>query len=47
MPPEVFLELELNEKVDIWALGILLFEMVSGEVPFKGHTKEQILESMK
>lgn len=47
MPPEVFLELELNEKVDIWALGILLFEMVSGEVPFKGLTKEQILESMK
>lgn len=34
-------------KMDIWSLGILLFEMIHGSVPFKGKTKQELLTSMK
>lgn len=43
----MLLGLEQNEKVDVWALGILLFEMVCGEAPFKGSTKEELHACMK
>ncbi len=36
MPPEVLLGEPGNERSDIWALGVTLFEMSTGELPFKG-----------
>eukprot|EP00435_Cladocopium_sp_Y103_P010025 s3296_g2.t1 len=38
MPPEL-LHLEerrLSKKADIWAIGMLLYEIVAGEIPYKG-----------
>ena len=35
--PEILLEKEHNEAVDIWCIGILLFELVTGAVPFQGN----------
>lgn len=36
MAPEVVLKRSFNEKADLWSLGIILFEMIAGTVPFKG-----------
>lgn len=36
-----------SHKVDIWGLGILLFEMIEGRVPFHGSTQEEVLSNMK
>lgn len=35
MAPEILRNEEYDEKIDIWSLGILLYEMVHGEPPFQ------------
>lgn len=42
MAPEIVLRKQQSEKVDIWALGILLFEMLTGYTPFKDLKPEEI-----
>jgi serine/threonine protein kinase len=36
MAPEIFEKKTYDLKVDIWALGVLIFSMLFGEFPFKG-----------
>ena len=43
MAPEVAHGRSFNEKADLWSLGIILFEMIAGKVPFKGTTHIEIL----
>lgn len=35
MPPEIFAGKKYGEKVDIWCLGTMLFELFYGRMPFK------------
>lgn len=34
LSPEIAMKKPQNEKVDIWCVGILLFEMINKKVPF-------------
>lgn len=47
MAPEVLLKEEQSEKVDIWALGVLLYEMFHGKTPFKNMSAEEIKSRIK
>ena len=40
--PEV-IEKKFNEKCDIWSLGIIMFRLIFGYVPFKGNTFEEVI----
>lgn len=37
MAPEAFLGGQAGYKADIWSAGVILFELLTGEVPFKAH----------
>lgn len=42
MAPEIVKSLPYDTKVDIWALGVMTYIILSGRPPFKGKTKEEI-----
>ncbi len=39
MAPEVVKRQPYDCRVDIWSLGVLLYEMLHGESPFRVHIK--------
>lgn len=44
MAPEIINRNEQDDKVDIWSLGILMYELVHGKTPFVADDPSQILE---
>lgn len=52
LAPEMLMEKGHNEKLDVWTLGVLLYEMLVGEPPFTpknidGMKKDQIFEKLR
>ena len=46
LPPEIATEKGHNTGADIWCLGILLFEMLTGTTPFASKGKEQLMSNI-
>lgn len=46
MAPEILLEQRYSRAVDWWAFGILLYEMLLGQAPFRGDDEDEIFDAI-
>ncbi len=47
MAPEQLLGQTVDERTDIWAVGVILYEIVAGRRPFNGMSHAQIIDIMR
>jgi serine/threonine protein kinase len=45
MAPEIFKKIIYDNKVDVWAVGVLFFRMLFGDFPFKSINMEYEISS--
>ena len=39
--PEIILQKESTTKIDMWALGIILYQLSTGKLPFEAATNKE------
>ncbi|CAK9162550.1 unnamed protein product [Ilex paraguariensis] len=47
MAPEILHFQRYDEKVDMWSVGAIFFELLNGNPPFRGSTNVQLLQNIK
>lgn len=47
LSPEIILGDSHGKEADFWALGVMIFELITGELPFAASTTEEIFENIK
>lgn len=47
MAPEMVLDRRYDAKVDIWSVGVILYECLFGRAPYKSETLEELLKKIK
>ena len=45
-PPEMVNDVDYDERVDIWSVGILLFELSTGNIPFQGNDIDTLKQNI-
>lgn len=46
MAPEIITGDKQTYAIDLWSYGILIYEIITGEAPFKGDSPKGILKSV-
>ena len=47
MAPEILKGEKYDNKVDVWSLGTIFYEMLTGFVPFTGKNQDDLLENLE
>tara|TARA_B100001758_G_scaffold227388_1_gene220789 strand:- start:263 stop:1225 length:963 start_codon:yes stop_codon:yes gene_type:complete len=47
MAPEMLTKKKYDDKIDLWSLGIILFQMLEGKVPYTSNTIKDLLKELE
>lgn len=47
MAPEVLFGRKYNHKADVWSLGIVFFELLTGFMPFNGKNRDDLKNNLQ
>jgi serine/threonine-protein kinase ULK/ATG1 len=47
MAPEVLNGIKYNHKADVWSMGIVFFELITGFTPFTGRDREDLKRNLE